>query len=441
MWANLLRYFQHDLWLPREENLPWVQAVWIRVLRLGALVVRGLRQGTIQQRSSILTFYSLLSVVPVVALLFGISKGFGLDQALERQLLEKVQGQEKALQWIIEFAQNLLQQTRGGLVAGIGVVVLFWSMIKVLSNIESAFNDIWGIEKGRPFSRKITDYLALTLICPFLLVMSSAATVLIVSRVTAVVERTNLLDAVSPAIRFGLQLLPYGVLWILFTFLYLFMPNTKVRFRSALVAGLIAGTAYQGFQKLHIYFQIGVAKYNAIYGSFAALPLFLIWLQLSWLIVLIGAQISFAHQNLDQSESASEWSTLSYSARRLLCLGTAWLLVKNFGAGGVPLTPSRVAEELGLSRKLSVRLLKELLRAGIAARVVTGFECDEDAAFQPAIDPAMLCIHHVVQALESCGEDDGLPDRVAGLERLSDSLKAFGEVMEASPANVLLRDL
>lgn len=441
MLTTLLRFFRHDLWRIRPDQLSWIKALWIRTLRIGVLSFRVLRQGAIQQRASSLTFYSLLSVVPVVALLFGISKGFGLDQALERQLLDRVEGQEKALQWIIEFAQSLLQQTRGGLVAGIGVVVLFWTMIKVLSNIEYAFNDIWGIEKGRTFSRKITDYLSLTLICPFLVVMSSTATVLIAGRVRTVVGQMTVLSAVSPAIHLSLQLLPYGVIWILFTFLYLFMPNTKVRFSSALVAGLIAGTAYQLFQKLHIYFQIGVAKYNAIYGSFAALPLFLIWLQLSWFIVLIGAQISYAYQNVDQLEPHPECYSLSHSARRLLSLGVARMLVKSFVAGEPPVTASRVAGEMGIPRLFTVQLLDDLVRAGVASRVMTGPERAETEGFQPASDPSILSIHHVVKALEANGNDEALADCAADLGPLADSLKVFGDLMDSAPANLPLKDL
>ena len=184
----------------------------------------------------------------------------------------------------------MLDNTKGGMIAGIGiVVVLFWAVIKVLGNIENSFNHIWGV-RSRTFIRKLSDYLTIMLICPVLVIMSGSVTVFITSQVSAISGRFELLEMVGPAIYVGLKLLPYTLIWVLFTLTYMIMPNTRVRFDAALLAGISPAAPTRSIQAAYIHFQIFVAKYNAIYGSFAALPLFLMWLQISWFIVLIGAE-------------------------------------------------------------------------------------------------------------------------------------------------------
>ena len=261
--------------------------------------------------------------------------------------------------------QRLLKRSFDLAVAGIGLIVLFWVIITILSHIENAFNDIWGIKRARSFGRKISDYLSLMLICPILFSISSAVTVVITSGIKHVIEKIALLGAVSSFILFLLKLMPYCVVWILFSFLYIFMPNTKVSFRSGILAGIIAGTLYEIFQFAYINFQIGVAKYNAIYGSFAALPLFFIWLQISWLILLFGAEISFAHQTVDTYEFDEDCRNVSHSFKRLLSLRIVHLLVKHFSDGEGTWNATQIAQKLEIPLRLVNQILYELVAAGI----------------------------------------------------------------------------
>ena len=439
MISEAIKFATTDIWRIRSRDLPRPRWFLIRLLRILILSVRGLLEDRGTLRASALTFWSSLSVVPVVAMLFGIAKGFGFERNLERQLLERLEGQEEVVSWIIKFAHAALETTRGGVIAGVGILFLFWTIIKVLGNIENSFNDIWGVKKGRPIIRKITDYLSLMLIGPVLFVVSSTATVLITSQVKTFVQKISLLGAISPIIFSMLKLLPYAAIWVLFIFMYIFLPNTKVRFRSGALAGIIAGTLYQIFQSVYIIFQIGVAKYNAIYGGFAALPLFLIWLQVSWLIVLFGAEISFAHQNVDTYEFEPDCLGVSHSFKRLLSLRLVQLLVKDFSAG------ERWCDETEISQKLEmpIRLVRQILYDLVEARIISPVKVDDDktSAYQPALHPERISIKYVVDALEQHGSDNVPVARTEDLEKISDSLKAFDELIEKSPANLRLVDI
>lgn len=440
--SNLKRFIDFiktDIWRIRLSDLPRAKSFLIKQLRIVILSLRGFDEDKCQLKASALTFYSLLSIVPVAAMAFGIAKGFGFEKALEKQLLEKLQGQEEVVTRIINFAHSLLETTKGGVIAGAGIALLFWTVIKVLGNIESSFNDIWGIKKSRSLARKFSDYLSIMLICPFLLIMSSSITVLITSQVKLVTQKIVLLGAVSPIIFLILKLLPYCVIWILFTFVYIFMPNTKVNFKSGILAGIVAGTIYQVVQWAYISLQIGVAKYGAIYGSFAALPLFLIWLQVSWLIVLFGAEISFAHQNVETYEFEPDCLRASYSFKKLLALRIVQLCVKNFSEGKRPWTATQISHALEIPIRLVHQILYELVNSGIISE--TKQEENKEVAYQPARDIEAFTVKNVIDMLEQRGSDNIPVAQSKELDRLSDCLKTFSDMIEKLPANVSLKDI
>ncbi|MCK4390369.1 MAG: YihY/virulence factor BrkB family protein [Desulfobacterales bacterium] len=439
MIEKVTEFIKTDMWRIRSRTLPWTKSIWIRPLRIITLSLRGFHEDKCLFRASALTFYSLLSIVPILAMAFALAKGFGFENALERQLFERFQGQEEVIAQVMKFARTLLENARGGVMAGAGILLLFWAIIRVLGNIEDSFNHIWEIKKPRGFARKVSDYLSAMLICPLLLIVSSAVTVAITSQVKLVVEKITLLGPISPAIFFILTLLPYCMIWVLFTFIYMFMPNGKVSFRSGMLAGIFAGTLYQIFQLVYLSFQIGVAKYNAIYGSFAALPLFLLWLQLSWMIVLFGAEVSFAHQNEESFEFEPDCSRVSYAFKRLLTLRVVHLLVKDFSQAGNSLSADQIAYRLEFPVRLLRDILHELVEAGVVSETYDSEH--KKAAYQPARDIDLFTVRFVIDSLEQHGTDNIPVARSKELEKLSGCLRAFGEIIEKSPANMRLKDM
>lgn len=438
LWTRINRFLTLDLWQRKRDECAAVQWLVIRLLRTAILATKGFYRNHGSLRASALTFFTLLSLVPVAAMAFGIAKGFGFERRLQQELLEQFAAQQEVVQQVIEFAQNMLANARGGMIAGIGVVVLCWSVIKVLGHIENAFNHIWGV-RSRPFIRKLSDYLTIMLICPLLVIMSGSVTVFITSQVAAISGRFELLQMMGPAIVLGLKLLPYALIWVLFTMTYMIMPNTHVRFDGAVLAGVVAGTAYQAIQAAYIHFQILVAKTNAIYGSFAALPMFLVWLQISWIIVLLGAEISHAYQHADRVDGTDGGRKLGFARLKLLALVICRHVVQLFRQGQPAQTPAQIARILAISPALVDNVADLLVKANILVRI--GENGNPDQALQPAFDIHRLTVNGVITALEDLGNDGLPPPRLPELGDLPAALQALRSAMDRSEANRPIMDL
>jgi len=439
--ADADRFLRKDLWRLRTEELSGFKSWWIRVLKIFLLAVHGIARGKTQLRASALTFYTLLSIVPVAAMGFGIAKGFGLEKHLEQELLAKFPEQDAMVHLVVNFSNSLLENTKGGLIAGIGVLLLIWAIIKVLGHTELAFNNIWKVRRARSYVRKFADYTAIVLVSPLLLVISGSATVFIRTQFETLAGRNSMLQFFGPVVTFFLSLLPYLLLWVLFTMVYLVIPNTRVRFAPALIAGIITGTIFQVVQLIYIGFQVGVAKYNAIYGSFAALPLLLIWLQLSWLIVLFGAQLTYAIQHVDEYGCSIDTPQLSSAEKRLASLLIAHHIIKNFIAGAIPLAPSRIARDLDIPVRVVRMILREFVQSGLFAKAAIGDSKHRTTGVQPAVDVNQLTVTKVLGTLDRTGGDCHLPQDPARTRALQKILAALTEAVQNSPANKLIKDI
>jgi membrane protein len=439
--TRAIEFISTDIWRARLEDLPFGKSFLIKQLRIIILTLRRFDEDKCFFRASSLTFYTLLSIVPVAAMLFGIAKGFGFEKLLRNELFERFPGeaQQEVLTKVIEFAESMLEATKGGLIAGIGLVVLFWSVVKVLSYIETSLNDIWEIKENRTWGRKFSDYLAVMIISPLLIIVSSSATVFITSQITQLTNQIKLLGMISPLIFLSFKLIPYVLIWILFSVIYILMPNTKVNLKAGIVSGIIAGTIFQLVQWAYISFQVGTARYNAIYGSFAALPLFLLWVQISWWVVLFGAELSFASQNVGTYEYEPDSSEISHAFKKLLTLRVAHLLIRNFSRCESPLTDLQISMRLEMPIRLLHQILYDLVESGLFVETRTG---DENIfGYQPACDINKLTINSIVEAIEHHGAE-GIPiAQTEALTALSDSLKQFSQEIGNSPANKLLKDI
>jgi membrane protein len=436
---RILGFLREDLWRIRLEDQPHPKSLWIKSLRVIVLSIKGFDKDKCIFRASALTFYTLLSIVPILAMAFGIAKGFGLDHVLEERVREQFHGHEEVLAQAITFARNMLDNTKGGLIAGVGVIFLFWTVIKVLGNMERSFNEIWGIKRQRSFVRKFSDYLSFVIIGPILFIMAGSMTVAVTSQVKNILITHSYFAFFARPILVLLRILPFGVLWGLFAFIYLFLPNGKVNVRSALLGGIVAGSIYQIVQWAYLTFQIGINRYNAIYGSFAALPLFLIWLQVSWLVLLYGAELSFAHQNVATYEFEPDCLKISSAFKRLVTLAVAHLCVRMFREGEPPPTAGDISDRLQTPIRLVNQAVYDLMVAGILSEV--GRDEERGNAYQPALDIDKLTIQGVVNRLENSGIATVPLVKSDAVERISASLDGFQNTLVNSPNNVLVKDL
>ncbi len=438
MVKKIRRFIEHDIWRFHGVLLRGGQGFFLRTLRIFILSFREFASDKCSLRASALTFYSLLSIVPVLAMAFGIAKGFGMEKILKEKLLESTQGQQEVATRIIQFSENLLQNTQVGIVAGAGLILLFWSVIQVLTNIENSFNDIWAIKKPRTMGQKFTDYLALMLIAPVFFVTASSITVFIASQVRVVTSEVRVLEFLGPVLFTALQFLPFAVFWGLLTYLYMFLPNGKIQFKSALLGGFVAALVYQAVQWVYIYFQIGASNAGAVYGTFAALPLFLIWLQTSWLIVLYGAELAFAHQNEVTFEFEPDCLNASEEFKKLLALRMTQLCVSRFAAGLEPISSEAIAEQLEMPLRLTRELLDRLTKANVL-NVAQGDD-ERKRHYQPARDISEMTIQFVIREMEKAGTKEIPVAETPELEHLRASLDAFDKVLQILPENTLLRD-
>ena len=438
----ILDFLSTGVWRVRVRQKRPMQTFCIRILRILVLSVKNFGDNKCTLRAASLTFYTLLSIVPVLAMVFAVAKGFGFEHSMERKILEFAEGQEVAVRRLIEFARNLLENTSGGLIAGAGVVVLFWSVVRLLSSIELAFNEIWGVQRTRTWVRKLSDYMFFVIIAPIFFMTASSATVVVTAEVQNLARSSSFFEALGWVALTVLHVLPLILVWTLFVFMYLFMPNCKVRWASALLGGIVAGSLFQLTQWGYIAFQVGVTRYGAIYGSFAALPLFLIWLNMSWLIVLYGAELSFARQHVDTYEFEPDCRAASLSVRKLFALGTVQACVKRFDSGGGAPTAEELSAELGAPIRLLNQLIEELLGAGVLSEVVRGESRGvEVRGYQPALPTDKVTVQDVLDRLEDCGQKELPMEESSAFKNIEASLAQLREVAARSEGNVRLRDL
>ncbi len=345
--------------------------------------------------ASALTFYSVLSFIPIVALVLGIAKGFGVGKVLEQQIREQTFTDPQVMDFVVQFANHALENTKGGLITGLGIMILLWSVIKVLGNTELAMNRIWAIKRGRKLTRKFSDYLSVMFIAPILLTLISGINVFLTSNLQTIAVEEGFLRYASSLIIWLVNILPYLLVWFLFVFLYMYMPATPVKFKYAILAGIIAGTVYQVMQWFYIRFQIGVSSYNAIYGSLAALPLLLVWLQLSWSIVLWGTELCYIFRNrhcmyLNSLDRESRWiENVGQAVKILKYISDEYMQNK----GGVTL--GQISKKL----KISTSKLQIVLHELVEKSVLAGWREDDDIVYLPLRDLHQLSMADVINRL------------------------------------------
>lgn len=436
---NQLKRLNHVIWHTPLSDLSRRKIFLFKQMRIIYLAARGFLNDKVQLRASALTFYSLLAIIPVAAIAFAIAKGFALDQNLEKLITKEFHSHPEILSWLLTNSRNAIQQTRGGYIAGIGMIILFWSVVSLLEHIESSFNHIWQVSSSRPWYRKFTDYLTIMLIAPVFIIVSSSITVFVGTELHDFMLRASIFEFFKPGVSFLFRLTPFILSWITLTVLFIVMPNAKVKFVPAMVSGIISGTILQIIQWLYIDLQFGITKLSAIYGSFAAIPLFIIWLQSSWIIVLLGAELSFAYQNVSRYEFESESLNISYYQKRALVLMILNMIIKNFIAGDKPVSAEKISKTLKIPVRLAHDILQDLTDVNLVS--IIRENDDKERLYQPALDINKMTVSFVFSRLDKKGAEHRMVVKNKEYDRIISMLEKFDKMIARSDYNKLIKDL
>lgn len=358
------------------------------------LILRNFWLDNCPLRAGALSFTTILSLVPLLALAFAVLKGFGVQNQVEPLVLEQLSGgSQEVAERIIRYINNTSMRSLGVF----GLLTLMVTAITLLDNIADAFNSIWGGKGARSLRRKFSDYLSVLISGPILLFTAVSVTTFLEGQ--AMFKWLVKTSYVGDILLFLLQLVPFLVIWIALTFLYIFIPDATVRFRSAVTGAVVAGTFWQIAQWWYIHFQVGVARYNAIYGTMAVLPIFMVWIYVSWLIVLLGVEIVYAHQNMRALRREMRSGAVSHRAREILSLAILADIVKAFVEGSEGWTAARLEDDLDISERVLLELVDSLVAAGLLVATV-----GTPAVYRPAREPDMITVGEVLAALRSLGD-------------------------------------
>jgi len=401
LWGKIRHFFTGGIWEVDSSRMSTLQGAMLRLLQMAVVVIHDFRRDNCLLRASALTYTSLLSFVPLLALMFALLKGLNVQNTLQPYILEKLAvGSQDLVHAIVGYINN----THFGRLGMIGLLALVATVIALLSNIEESFNHICGVRETRSMFRKFADYSSVILVGPILLVAAISMTTTLESQlfIQKLLDMAFLGDVTYLLFR----VIPFVVMWLAFTALYIFMPNVRIRIGAALIGGVIGGTLWQLAQYGYVNFQVGVARYNAIYGTMAALPVFMVWLYVSWVIVLLGLEITYVSQNLRAIRRERQGSEFSMVTRELAALALLLQVSRGFQFKDTGVTIDRLAEELRLPLRFASGVLDELMMLGLVVRVQDG---DTEGRLQPASAPETLTVIDVLKLLRDQGKESELP--------------------------------
>ena len=396
---QIIHFFSTGIWRIMQDDVSPLPYLLVNLLKKLMLAVRFFTAKRVMSKAAALTYSSLLALVPIFAVVFGIARGFGFNKYIEIWFRDSLSTQPQVAEAVIGFVKSYLVHTQSGIFLGIGLIFMIYTVLMLVSNIEDAFNEIWQVKKSRSVFRTFTDYLAMFFIAPILIVFSSGISIFLATVAKGMPDFMML----GTAMRFLIDLSPYVLMSVMFIALYIFMPNTRVKLSNAIIPGILAGIAMQGLQFVYINSQIFLSSYNAIYGSFAALPLFMLWMQISWTICLFGAELCYTNQKLDYYDYDANAGEISHRYKIMLCSLLMSRICKRFINGGKPYSLLELREDTTIPIRFVTDLVYELIDCGLLIEVSSD-EKGEESRFVPAMDTQNLTLGAMIDRLESRGQ-------------------------------------
>lgn len=429
-------FIRSEMWRLYESEVTGVKGFFVRVLQVLYITIVEFVSGMVSQKASSLTYTTLLSMVPLLVVFLSVATGFGLQESVQRQLFGYFPAQQQELTQAFNFAEVYLTQIQSSVFIGIGVVILLYAVSLLLMNIESVFNTIWHISKARSLPTRILAYLATFLVVP--IVVSLSAGLNVANSFFSSVEIMGANISLTPITSFMTNVVPYLVWIVLFTVLYLIVPNTRVRFIPALISGTVAGIAFQLFQLLYISGQIWVSKYNSIYGSFAAIPLLMLFTNFSWIICLFGAQLCYSIQNVRNYAFKSESQLVSRRYRDFTAIVLMKMICRGYARESIVYDSDQLSKVTGLPIVVVDDTLSRLVSAEL---LVTHAEPKNRTVFRPAIDVNILTVRRVLTAMDRLGAENFRTDLYGKYAVEWALIRKMRPGSSVQDADILLKDL
>ncbi|MBO4826274.1 MAG: YihY/virulence factor BrkB family protein [Prevotella sp.] len=374
--------------------------MWKKIVDIAKFLVSELSAKRVFDSAAALTYSTLLAIVPILAVVFAVARGFGYNKYIEDWFRNALASQPQAAEILVGFVNSYLVHTKSGIILGMGLLFMLWTVLMLVSNVEKTFNAIWQVKIPRGLFRTFTDYFAMLFLVPIIIVLMAGISIFMAT----VASNLDQYLVIGPIWRFLIKLSPYIIMSGVFIAMYVFIPNTKVKLKSAIVPGILAGIAMQLLQYLYIHSQIWVSSYNAIYGSFAALPLFMLWVQFSWSICLFGAELTYTTQNLEDYAFLADSSEMSHRYRIMLSGILMSLICKRADEEGSPYTALQLKLATDIPIRITHDLLYDLCRAGLLKEYVGSDEKSEEPVFVPVGSIDKLSFGKMVDRLEALGK-------------------------------------
>lgn len=395
----------------------------IRIVRMAFFALENYKKTKSNLWASSLSFYSLLSIVPLLAIAFSIAKGLGADALIKEEILKNSPLQPEALEKLLTFSDKLLDSAKGGIMAGAGILFLGWSVIKIFSLVERSFNEIWGVKRGRVFVRKFTDYFSIVFLFPMVMLLSNG---LIATMQIYFLEREGIVSTV-------IKLTPYILMVLFFTLIYLIIPNTKVKLTNAFVAGMFTALLYNLIQFILLRSQVFLLNYNKIYGSFSVVPIFIIWQKAIWFIIILGAHLSFILQNSYKFGYTIGEARMCIRSRREALFAIVYILTQNYRMEKPPLSIEELGYRLSISMGEVGQLVEALLDVDIILEVSTP---SEERLFKINKNINTFTLGKFIEIIETYGHS-----RKIGGEEMEETMERFNQIYKNREWNILIKDL
>ncbi len=395
-------FFQEGMWTIDEQSMRPARRWGLILLRRLVITIKLFIQNNLTSYAAALTYNCLLAFVPVLSIIYALAQGFGWGEEIEQRLRDNLYANSDDVlsTEVFNFVHSYIEHTHSGVFLGVGLLLLIFTVNNLSSSIETVFNTIWHVRTSRNVYRRMMDYTAIFVLFPTLVVVTSGFSVFLMT----IAGQYSSYLAISSTMTFIMRYTPLFLSSLCFIALFKFMPNTSVHWHSVLIPGILAGILFQLLQYYYFQYQIKLSAYNAIYGSFAALPLFMLWLQLSWYVCLAGGQLSYAIQHGDEYLFARDSRNLTRQDHDTLCLYLMTRVCDRFRKGEQPYTHQSMANETRLPLTLVRGLMDELTEAGLLAEMFNYSTSDTESAYHPALDISRITPNYVIRQLDNRGK-------------------------------------